>query len=131
MIAGFALDVAPGSPSTMTFAMVGIFVLVILIEGGILTIFGMRPIGKAFVSSFLVNLASVGTGFVLFAIADQLDLRGWGMTLAVLAGITLIQAIILGANRVNLSRGRAWFAALAMKTVSLGTVFLLMNLMHL
>ncbi len=131
MIAGFALDVAPGSPSTMTFAMVGIFVLVILIEGGILTLFGMRPIGKAFVNSFLVNLASIGTGFVLFAIADQLDLRGWGMTLAVLLGVTTIQAIILGANRANLSRGRAWFAAFAMKSVSLGTVFLLMNLLNL
>ncbi|HEX2899955.1 MAG TPA: hypothetical protein VHS96_09575 [Bacteroidia bacterium] len=132
MVARIVLDVvndplAPGM--TVGLSLLGFFVLIVAVEGGVLTLFGMRPISKAFTSSFILNMAAIGTGLVLYLIGDQMGLDDTGLHLFVIAAATIIQALILGANRVNLTRGRAWFAAVAMKAVSLVVLFILLKIL--
>lgn len=131
MIARIALDVAAGTPNSVTIWMIGFAIMIILIEGGILALFGMRPVGKAFTSSFLVNMAALGSGFVLGTIFDQLGLNGWIFQVALFFGVVGIQGLILSANRENLTRGRAWFSAFVMKIVSLSAVFAFVKLLDI
>ncbi|MEY3442406.1 MAG: hypothetical protein RLZZ519_687 [Bacteroidota bacterium] len=131
MIARITLDVAGGTPNNVTIWLIGFAIMMIVIEGGILALFGMRPVGKAFTSSFLVNMAALGSGFVLGTICEQLGLDGWLFQAAVFLGVVGIQGLILSANRENLTRGRAWFAAFTMKIVSLSAVFAFVKLLDI
>lgn len=125
MVARIVLDAVGVNPSLVGTALLGCFVAMVLVEGGILALLGMRPIGKAFTSSFLVNMAALGAGFVLFIIAIQLGIPGMAVLALTAGGATLVQGLVLSANRFHLSRGRAWLAALAMKG---GSMLLLLAL---
>lgn len=121
-----AWDVAPGpGPGPVGLAIMGVFLAMIVWEGGILALLGMRPIDKAFVSSFLVNMAACAVGFVMFVMMTSLRLQGNLSAVLILLSVISVQGLILGKYPVNLSLGRAWIAAVVMKLVSFAIIGLL------
>jgi hypothetical protein len=118
MIARITLDVVQGPSSPIVLVLVGLLVVAILLEGGILALMGMRPVGKAFTNSFLVNIAAVATFFVVWVITAAAGLPDGAMLISVPLGVILVQGLVLSANRVNLTKGRAWAAAVVMKVCS-------------
>jgi hypothetical protein len=119
----FAWDVAPGpGPGPVGLVIMGVFLAMIVWEGGILALLGMRPIDKAFVSSFLVNMAACAVGFVMFVMMTSLRLQGNLSAALILLSVIFVQGLILGKYPVNLSLGRAWIAAVVMKLVSFAII---------
>ena len=131
MIARITLDVVQGPARPIALILIGMFVGMVVLEGGILALFGMRPVGKAFTSSFLVNMAACGVGFVLWMV---LTTAGWEGSLAAIglfAGVVATQGLVLSKNAANLSSGRVWLAALAMKGSSLLVLIGLLQIIDL
>jgi hypothetical protein len=125
MIARIALDVVSGPVRPIALILAGMFAGMIVLEGGILAAFGMRPVGKAFTSAFLANMAACGTGFVFGMIAQTLNLEGTATMIVAMLGAIAVQGFFLGKNPVNLTTGRAWIAAVVMKSSSFALILLL------
>ncbi len=89
------------------------------LEGVVLALMGMRPVGKAFTTSFLVNMAAIATAFVMWVIVLALNASEVVLVLAVIVIPTAVQGIVLMVNRGELGKGRAWLAAVAMKLCSM------------
>jgi cytochrome c oxidase assembly factor CtaG len=122
MIARIVLDLVQEPEPTRPIALIliGALIVMMLLEGGILAAFGLRPIGKAFTNSFLVNMAACGSGFVFWMACEILEMPVTASIIAVWLAATAVQGLVLSTQRDNLSLGRSWLAAVAMKSVSAG-----------
>lgn len=118
MIGRITLDIANGPTSPIALVLAACFAVMVLVEFGILGLWGMRPIGKAFTSSFLVNMAAVGAGSILYMIGIQLGLGAGALIAFSAVSVVAVQGLVLAANRGNLTLKRAWMAAISMKCTS-------------
>ena len=128
MIARIVLDVANVSPRPVALILIGWFIVLVLLEGGILTLMGLRPIGKAFTTSFLVNVAAWGCGVVIWLIISSAGLESDATPIHTALAIIAVQGLDLSTNRVNLTRGRAWLAAVLMKVGTFALSILVIQL---
>jgi hypothetical protein len=129
MIARIVLDVANVPPRPIALILIGWFIVLVLLEGGILTLMGLRPIGKAFTTSFLVNVAAWGCGVVAWLIISSTGLESVAVPILTALVMIAVQGLVLSTNRVNLTRGRAWLAALLMKGGTFALSILILQVM--
>jgi hypothetical protein len=118
MLGMMTLDVAPGSPVSIGLVFFGLGVGLMMLECGILALFGMRPVGRAFINGFFANLAAFGAAVVVYIATMQLDLEGIVVIALVLVTATVVQGLVLSAHRGNFPKSRAWLAAVTMKACS-------------
>lgn len=119
-----ALDVAPGSVALIPVVLLLMVVLIILLEGGVLALAGLRPVSKAFVASFVSNMAGVGGAVVGGAIGSEFDLSGIGILLTAAGLAMLIQAIVVMSQRAALSRALVVGLTMGMKAVEVLVIYL-------
>jgi hypothetical protein len=131
MVASIGLDIVQGPTRPIALILVGMFAGMVLMESGILAMFGMKPIGKAFTTTFLANMAACGTGFVFWMIAVSAGWEGVGSALLTVGGATFVQGLMIGKNPANLTLARAWWAAVAMKAASLVILIVIVKLLDL
>lgn len=119
MIANIAWDVAVGPSRPIALILAGFFIAMVAWEGGILALMGLRPYPKAFVSSFLVNMAALGAGFVGYLAFSLIFHEPLAHLFTLLLAVA-VQGLVLSTNRQGLGKGRAWLAAVLMKVCSFG-----------
>lgn len=108
---------APGGFGLIPLVLLFSAVLVIVMDGGVLAILGMRPVGQAFVSSFVSNMGAFGGAIVGGAIGQEFGLGAAESFIMAIAFAAGTQAIIVQAMRANLSRPKAMATAAVLKTV--------------
>lgn len=131
MIASVAFDVVSGPSRPIALILLGFFSLIVVMEGGILALMGMRPVGKAFTSSFLSNIAAGGAGFLFWMVMEILNLQGNAFDILVLLAAMSVQGLVLLTQRQNLSKTRIWLSVVAMKLSSVVVTALLVNFLDL
>ncbi len=131
MIASVAFDVVSGPSRPIALILLGFFSLMVVMEGGILALMGLRPVDKAFTSSFLSNIAACGAGFLFWIVKENLNLQGNVFDIMVLLAMILVQGLVLNTQRQNLSKTRIWLSAAVMKGSSAVVTALLVNLLDL
>ena len=117
MISWIALDVVPSGFGLIPVVLFLFAVLIIVMDGGALALLGMRPVGQAFVSSFVSNMGAFGGAIVGGAIGFEFGLGVIESLVMATAFAAATQAIIVQAMRANLSRPKAMVTTAVMKVV--------------
>ena len=116
-----SLDVAPGPVVPEVLIFLGMFVISVLLESILLTVFKYESFGRSALGAFILNLLST-IGVVVALSMNWVDLDNEMEALMLGVGIILLEALILTVMKGKFKIWKSWLVAIIINLVSLGAI---------